>query len=547
MKICFVGPANSAHIEKWCTWFGEQGHEIHVISFTPGQIAGANVHHIDLGVDANGSDIGKLKYLLTGKRIKRTIHQIHPDIVNAHYATSYGIAMALSGIKDYILSVWGSDIYDFPNKSILHRALLKYSLKKATHLFSTSQAMADEARKYTNKKFDITPFGVDMELFHPNKRTRTSAEPFTIGTIKTLSDFYGIECFIKAAAKIATENPKLDIAVRIAGSGPKYEEYVQLAKKLGIEDKVAFLGRISQAEAATEWANMNVAIIPSVLYESFGVAAVEAQACGNTVIVSDVAGLLETTSPNRSSLVVPTKDESATADAILKLYQDSELQKKLGENRTQNIFKTIQIDTSFEKEITAFFTVSLSIVEQEHFVVGTVKGLSEKYGIKNILEAVAKIKSEGNIPIRLRIAGKGPQEQEYRQLAKVLGIGDITKWLGFISQEQAAEEWANMDVAIIPSTLESFGVSAVEAQACGTAIIISDIPGLMEATSPNVTSIVVKRNDAECLKAAIEKLYSDRVFRSELGKKGSEYVRIHYEINVCFLHIQKLFQKYFSN
>ncbi len=354
MKICFVGPANSSHIVKWCNWFLKKGHKVSVISFTPGEIDGADMHLIDLKVDAGGSDIGKIKYMFTGKQIKKIIDEIKPDIINAHYATSYGVALALSGVKDYVLSVWGADIYDFPKKSPLHKFLLKLSLRKASHLFSTSRAMADEASKYTDKRFEITPFGVDMNLFNPDKRTR---------------------------------------------------------------------GR------------------------------------------------------------------------------------------------------------------------DEDFIIGTVKALSDKYGIADILKAVSIIKKEGNVPVKVRIAGKGPQEDEYRKMAQDLGISDIVTWLGFISQEEAAAEWANMDVAIIPSTLESesFGVSAVEAEACGTAVVISDIPGLMEATKPGKSSVVVKRNNYEEIARAVEKLYFDEDLRNSLASEGLKYAGEKYELNYCFSNIEKIF------
>lgn len=360
MKICFVGPANSTHIIKWCTWFHNQGHEIHIISYTVGKIENVKIHFVDIGVNTEGHDFEKLKYLLTGKKIKRIIQKINPDIINVHYATSYGAAMALSGINNYILSVWGADIYDFPKKSPLHQALLRFSLNKAACLFSTSRAMASEAKKYTDKKFIITPFGVDMDLFNPNKRTRT-------------------------------------------------------------------------------------------------------------------------------------KNDSI-------------------------------------------------------FVVGTVKGLSDKYGIADILRAVAEIKKKNTIPIRLRIAGKGSQEKEYRKLACELGIDDITLWLGFVSQEEAAKEWANMEVAIIPSTLESesFGVSAVEAQACKTTVIISDIPGLMEATKPGITSIVVPRNDAKSIAKVIEQLYENPELRYKYAEAGREFVYKKYEINACFNYIQNKYSEYFN-
>ena len=354
MKICFLGPANSTHIHKWVKWFSQQGHEIHVISFFFGKIEEAHVHLIDVGVDADDKDIKKIKYIFTGKKIRGLIDEIKPDVINAHYASSYGVAIALSGITGYVLSVWGSDIYDFPNKSPIHKALLEFSLKKAGCLFSTSRAMADEAAKYTNKAFEITPFGVDLEVFNPNKKTRTSDESFIIGTVKSLSNIYGIQY---------------------------------------------------------------------------------------------------------------------------------------------------------------------------------------------ILEAAAFIKDQNSIPIKVRIAGNGPQEQEYHQMADALGIGEITTWLGFISQEQAAEEWANMDVALLPSESESFGVSAVEAQACGTPVIISDIPGLMEATKPGETSIVVKRNSTKELIRAIMRLYGDAGERHRLGKNGLEYVRGNYELNHCFEHIEELLKK----
>ena len=354
MKICFVGPANSAHLIKWCNWFTNQGHEIHVISFTPGKIDGANVHSLNIRVNTDGKDLGKIKYLFTGRRIRKIIREIQPDIINAHYATSYGVAMALSGVKGYVLSVWGSDVYDFPRKSIFHKILLQYSFIKASHLFSTSQAMANEARKYTKKEFIITPFGVDMELFNPNKRTRKGDRPFTIGTVKTLSRLYGIDYILKAAAILKSKKPDLDIILRIAGDGPQAGEYKELAEELSLDAITTFLGKISQEEAATEWANMDVAVIPSILYESFGVAAIEAQASGTPVIVSDAGGLLETTEPDKSSIVVNRGDEYAIAEAIMELYKDPLRRKSMGKEGRKNVVEKYELNHCFryiEKEL----------------------------------------------------------------------------------------------------------------------------------------------------------------------------------------------------
>lgn len=348
MKICFAGPANSAHIIKWCTWFTNHGHEVHVISFSQGDIPNTTVHVINVGVTAQSSDLAKIKYLFSGKQIKRIIDHIQPDIVNAHYATSYGTALALSGVKNYVLSVWGSDVYDFPQKSFLHKTLLKYSLKKASYLFSTSKAMADEASKYTDKEFEITPFGVDVNLFNPDKRTRIAQDDsFVIGTVKGLSDKYGISYLLHAVAEIKEEG-NIPIKLRIAGKGPQEQEYKQLAKELGISDITSWLGFISQEQTAQEWANMDVAIVPSTL-ESFGVSAVEAQACGTPVIISDIPGLMEATKPGETSVVVKRKDSHAIAEAINELYKDAEKRKKMAQRSVIFVRKTYELDFCFEK------------------------------------------------------------------------------------------------------------------------------------------------------------------------------------------------------
>lgn len=167
-------------------------------------------------------------------------------------------------------------------------------------------------------------------------------------------------------------------------------------------------------------------------------------------------------------------------------------------------------------------------------------------GIDYLIKAVAIIKkTRPEIPIKLRIAGKGEKEEEYKQLAVKLGIADVTTWLGFISQEEAAREWANMDVAVIASTLESesFGVSAVEAEACGTAVIISDIPGLMEATKPEITSLVVKKCREHDLAEKLIKLYEDEENRKRMGMEGRIFVEDMYEINYCFEKIERLLKK----
>ena len=351
-----MAPSNSAHTKKWCAYFVSRGHDVHVVSFCDEAIDGVHLHYISTGANAGGGDAQKLKYLLKAGAVRRIIRQIAPDVINVHYATSYGTVAALAGLKRYALSVWGSDIYEFPQKSPLHRALLRFSLAKATHLFSTSRAMAEEAGKYTNKPFHITPFGVDTDLFSPKKRNLHHTD-FVIGTVKSLAPTYGIDVLLKAAAVIKNEHPYIPLKVRIAGKGPSEEEYRALASELGIEDITTWLGFIPQQQAAEEWANMDVAIICSNS-ESFGVSAVEAQASGCPVIISDIPGLMEATKPGETSIVVSRQDERAVAEAVVRLYNDESARQTIGAAGRDYVLQTYELNACFQKVATLFETIS---------------------------------------------------------------------------------------------------------------------------------------------------------------------------------------------
>jgi hypothetical protein len=104
-----------------------------------------------------------------------------------HFATGYGVLAMISKIKPYILSVWGSDVYVAPYRSFLHKWLVKRSLNNASHIASTSHAMADQVRLVLAQSQDVsvTPFGVDMKKFQ-NMHPIFEKQNINIGIVKTL-------------------------------------------------------------------------------------------------------------------------------------------------------------------------------------------------------------------------------------------------------------------------------------------------------------------------------------------------------------------------
>lgn len=330
MKICYLSDANSIHTKKLCYFFRDKGYDVSVISLNDGKIEGVKVYSMSLKIKNVSNTISKIRYLKNVAKIKRLVKEINPDILHAQYATSYGLIGSLVNYKPYILSAWGSDVYDFPKQSVIHKNIVKYNLKKADLLLSTSKVMAEETKKYTDKDILITPFGVDINKFKPNKKDKKSNE-IVIGTIKTLEEKYGIEYLIKAFHILTNKHKNLNLKLKIAGKGSKENELKALCKDLKIEDKVEFLGFLHPDKVPDTLNEFDIAVFPSNS-ESFGVAAVEAQACGIPVIVSNVGGLMESTKPNFSSLVARRKDEVDLADKLEKLVYDDNLRISMGQN-----------------------------------------------------------------------------------------------------------------------------------------------------------------------------------------------------------------------
>ena len=349
MKICYLGDANSIHTKKLCCFFRDKGYDITVISLNNGEIEGVKVHSMGIEIENNNNkkSILKVRYLKNILKIRKLIREIKPDILHAHYASSYGLIGSIVNYKPYIISVWGSDIYDFPKKSFIHKSIIKYNLNKVNLVMSTSKPMALEASKYTNKNILVTPFGVDINKFYPSSdKKEDSSKDLIIGTIKTLEDIYGIDILIKAFSLVKERNMDMNIKLKIGGKGSKESYLKSLCKELGIEKCVEFLGYINQDEVAKQFRSFDIAVFPS-FSESFGVAAVEAQACGTPVIVSNIDGLMEATNPGSTSLVFKKGDYKDLGNKIEQLLQDNNLRKTMSFNSRKYVEDNYNIDDNF--------------------------------------------------------------------------------------------------------------------------------------------------------------------------------------------------------
>jgi glycosyltransferase involved in cell wall biosynthesis len=345
-RVLLLSDANSSHTQKWVFSLAENGMEIGLFSL--GELNTAsykNKKNITVfcgeALRKNNfynAEILKISYLSALPALKRAIKEFKPDIIHAHYATSYGLLGALSKYRPLIISVWGSDVYDFPNKSFLHKSLLKYNLGHADVILSTSKVMAAETTKYTSKDIVVTPFGIDVNAYKPSISQLATgisipfkSTDFIVGTIKALESKYGIEFLVKAFCQVIKHYPEKKAKLLIVGKGTLADKLKLLVKDLNIEPDVCFTGYIEHEKKPAIHNIFQIEVFPSISEsESFGVSVLEASACAKPVIASKIGGLAEVIEEGVTGILVPPANVEKLAEAIEKLLLDEELRKDMG-------------------------------------------------------------------------------------------------------------------------------------------------------------------------------------------------------------------------
>jgi glycosyltransferase involved in cell wall biosynthesis len=137
-------------------------------------------------------------------------------------------------------------------------------------------------------------------------------------------------------------------------------------------------------------------------------------------------------------------------------------------------------------------------------------------GVEIALRALA-IARETRPAVTLEIAGHGDDRGRLEQLARALGLGEAVHFLGFLSEEEKRSRLRRAWAVVLPSPKEGWGISNVEAAACGTPALASDSPGLRESVRHGETGFLVPHGDVHALADRIIALASDPALVARLG------------------------------
>jgi glycosyltransferase involved in cell wall biosynthesis len=181
---------------------------------------------------------------------------------------------------------------------------------------------------------------------------------------------------------------------------------------------------------------------------------------------------------------------------------------------------------------------NLGDVHPERVVIGMAAVLEERKGHRFLLEAARRLKAQG-YQIQYCVAGEGSLGRALQEAATRLGLKHEVQFLGFVSDMPAFLR--QVDILVLPSLSEGFGVSVLEAMAAGKAVIASRVGGLAELVSDTVTGLLVAPRDVEGLANAIAKLAGDRTLLREMGRKGKERLQANFTVE----HMAKQNEDYY--
>lgn len=155
-------------------------------------------------------------------------------------------------------------------------------------------------------------------------------------------------------------------------------------------------------------------------------------------------------------------------------------------------------------------------------VVGTAGRLTDQKDLPTLIEAWPTLAANDG-RTRLLVVGEGPRRADLERHASRLGVRESVTFLGYRSD--MADVYAAMDVFVLPSRHEGFGIVLLEAMSMGVPVVGTRVVGIVDAIRDDVTGLVVSPGDPPALAAAILRLLDDPHLARSLAGRARDHVR----------------------
>ena len=323
----------------------DRGHEVHFVSYAqpfrlPSFKERVFFHEVEM------AEYPLLEHPPYSLALAVTLHRTAVDhgldLIHVHYAiphaTSAWIANQMLGenrIK-VITTLHGTDI-TLVGQQPSYQPITQFSILKSDGLTTVSHFLRDETVRDFNvapERIEVIPNFVDPEIWHPDRQPchRSALAPGGEKILMHVSNFRAVKRVSDTIEILARVREKVPARLVLVGDGPERVRAEERAAEMGVADDVVFLGKHLSVDELLPCAD--TFLLPSES-ESFGLAALEALACGAPVVASRVGGLPEVVEEGVSGFLLPVRDIEGMSEAVVELLSDAEMHRSMSRQGRQ--------------------------------------------------------------------------------------------------------------------------------------------------------------------------------------------------------------------
>jgi glycosyltransferase involved in cell wall biosynthesis len=325
IRLCLLGDATSPHVQRWAREMQVRGYRVSLVTARPAHIDGVE-QHVLRPVQRSAH------WLLRAGEVRRAMQALAPDIVHAHYTTSYGYLGARCGRQPLVITAWGSDLLVTPRANPWMRWLTGWTLRQANLITGDSQSLVDAAHSYApSATVHCIHWGVDMARFAP--APWQDKPGFEIVSLRSWEANYNIDTIIDAVAQLRARLPRLPTHLHLLGGGSLGPALCAQVARLGLDQDVTFHGRLDDAGMASVLARCKVSVsVPT--QDATSVSVLESMACGLPVIATQLQANAQWLPAN---YLVEAQDRSALTHQLAAFAQNDAAAHEAGQRNAQRI------------------------------------------------------------------------------------------------------------------------------------------------------------------------------------------------------------------
>ncbi len=304
-----------------------RGHEIHVISYAaPARLPGYHPGVVYHEVEVPAYPLFRYPpYALTlAAKLAEVAEDRQLQVLHLHYAIPHTVSGYLARQMlepergpGLVTTLHGTDITLVGSEPAFRR-VTRFALEKSDRTTTVSNWLREETIRTFEPSgaIDVIPNFVDVDRFRPHDRTMDAARP-VLAHVSNFRPVKRVDSVIRAFKRVHEQIPGAQL--RMVGEGPERRPAEALTRELGLCGSVQFLGRQDDLEHFLP--TCDLFLLPSES-ESFGLAALEAMACGVPAVGTNVGGLPEVIRPGVDGDLCPPGDADALGAACTAILRD---------------------------------------------------------------------------------------------------------------------------------------------------------------------------------------------------------------------------------